>query len=352
MDLNDIEGMKSLDQGNMLAHIQTLPDQLISAWSCGLKKPLPEWNQPQAIVVAGMGGSAIAADLLSAYLRPICPVPLLVHRDYDLPVWAKNGKTLVICSSHSGNTEETLSAFESAHSAGCPTLCISTGGELSEMAGKADLPLWKFVHDGQPRAAIGLSFGLLLALVFRLGLIPNPEEDLHQAVVEMREQEKSIGLDVPLAKNPAKRQAGQLVGRMVAVFGSGLMGPVAVRWKGQLGEIAKAWAQAESLPEADHNTISGIQNPSAPLEHLICLFLQSSTDHPRNQTRIQATRRIMMEEGLNTDTYQARGNSSLTQMWTAIHFGDYLAYDLAMCYGVDPTAVPSISALKTELARK
>jgi glucose/mannose-6-phosphate isomerase len=350
MDLNEFQMMKSLDKDDMLSHVQALPDQLLTSWDCGLKKPLPEWNRPSAIVVSGMGGSAIAADLLAAYLRPICPIPVVIHRDYDLPAWAKNPDTLVICSSHSGNTEETLSAFDIAHAAGCKLLCISTGGILSEKAGYHDEMLWRFVHKGQPRAAIGLSFGLLLALVYRLGLIADPEAELKQAVEEMREQEKIIGVASPVVKNPAKRQAGQLVGRMVAVFGSGLMAPVALRWKGQVSEVAKAWAQAETLPEADHNTVSGIFNPSEPLEHLINLFLQYPGDHPRNQLRGQATRQILMNEGLNTDVYTAKGSSALAQLWTAVHFGDYMAYYLAMCYGTDPTAIPSIMTLKEEMS--
>jgi glucose/mannose-6-phosphate isomerase len=351
MDLNDIHQMKSIDKEDMLTHIEALPDQLLTSYTCGLKKPLPEWDRPSAIVVAGMGGSAIAADFLSAYLRPLCPIPVVVHRDYDLPAWAKNPETLVICSSHSGNTEETLTAFHAARAAGCKLLCISTGGKLSDLAAEYDVMLWTFVHKGQPRAAVGLSFGLLLAVVYRLGLIPNPEAELKQAVADMREQQRTIEVTSPVAQNPAKRLAGQLVGRMVTVVGSGLMAPVALRWKGQVSEVAKAWAQAETLPEADHNTLSGIFNPAGQLEHLIALFLQCPADHPRNALRSQATRQIFMTEGINTDMFNAGGSSPLGHIWTAVHFGDYLAYYLAMNYEADPTAIPSITALKSEMSR-
>ena len=118
-----------------------------------------------------MGGTGIAADLLAAYVAPTCRLPVTVWRDYGLPAWAHGPATLVITSSHSGDTEETLDSFAAAQKASCRLLAITTGGELEQRALSAGLPLWKFDHTGQPRSAVGFSFGLLLAAFSRLGLL-------------------------------------------------------------------------------------------------------------------------------------------------------------------------------------
>lgn len=349
MNLNDSESFLKMDPEHMLAHIDGLPDQLQQAWELGGRHPLPAWKGIDRVLVAGMGGSAIGADLLAAYVSPACPAPLIVHRDYDLPAWASGPRTLLIASSHSGNTEETLSCFEAAGRNGCLRLAITTGGQLAQAAGREGAPLWTFEHAGQPRAAVGFSFGLLLAAFTRLGLIADPTEELAEALAAMRLQQGSLQAGSPVARNPAKRMAGQLIGRWVMVMGAGVLAPVARRWKGQVNELAKAWAQFDNIPEADHNTIAGIACPEELLAKMMALFLRSPSDHPRNRLRTDLTRDIFMMEGVNTDFYDAQGDSPLAHLWTALHFGDYQAYYLAMAYGADPTPIPAISELKKQM---
>ena len=160
----------------------------------------------------------------------------------------------------------------------------------------------------------------------------------------------SISVQVPTSQNLAKRLAGQLVGRWVAVIGSGVLAPVARRWKGQVSEIAKAWSQFEYLPEADHNTLAGVENPEEVLGSTVVLFLRSKTNHPRNQLRSDLTRRVFMVEGLGTQAVDAAGETPLANQWASLHLGDYLAYYLAMAYGVDPTPVSAIEGFKRDLA--
>jgi glucose/mannose-6-phosphate isomerase len=348
MNLDDIASFKVLDPQNMLGEIDSLPGQLQSAWELGQQLPLPDSQGISRILISGMGGSAIGADLLAAYIAPACQVPVIVHRDYDLPAWARGSQTLVIASSHSGNTEETLAVFAAAIQAQCRLLAICTGGELEQSATALHLPVWKFTHAGQPRAAVGFSFGLLLAAFARMGLIPDPEKELHEAIASMRSQQVTLRADVPVAQNPAKRMAGQLVGRWINVYGSGILAPVARRWKGQVNELAKAGAGFEFLPEADHNALAGLENP-AILMQTITLFLRAPSDHPRNHLRADLTRHGFMVAGLNTDVYNAHGESRLAHLWTALHFGDYLAYYLAMAYGMDPTPVEVLLDLKAAL---
>jgi len=296
-----------------------------------------------------MGGSAIGADLLAAYAEPHLAAPLFVHRDYGLPAWARGSETLVICSSHSGNTEETLSAFEAAKAAGCRILAATTGGKLAEAAKKSKAPLWVFDHKGQPRTAVGYSFGLLLASVARLKLIPDPSAELKDAVSAMKDQQNSLLPEVRDTGNSSKRMGGQFMGRWITIYGAGLMAPVARRWKTQLNENAKVTASFEALPEADHNTLQGVMQPEGQFNATMSIFLRAAHNDPRNERRTELTRMAMMLQGQNTDTITALGESRLANMWTALHYGDYTSYYLAMAYGLDPTPVPMLAELKEKM---
>ncbi len=349
MNLDDYKSFAALDQEGMLAHVDGLPDQLASAWELGKQYPRPAFNGLQAILISGMGGSAIGADLLASYAAPLCPLPIIVHRDYDLPAWANGPHVLVIASSHSGNTEETLSAFKAAQQNECQILSISTGGKLAAQSQAAGIPVWTFEHHGQPRAAVGFSFGLILAALHHLGLLPDPEKDLAEAIKTMRAQQELLKTSVPVVNNPAKRLAGQLFDRWVSVFGSGYLAPVARRWKGQISEVAKAWGQFEYLPEMDHNTLAGLSNPADLLTQSMMLFLQAPSDHPRNRLRSDLTRQTFMVEGINTDFIDARGDNPLAHIWSMLHFGDYVSYYMAMMYDVDPTPIPAIENFKKEM---
>jgi glucose/mannose-6-phosphate isomerase len=355
MKLDDLERIKQLDTLNMLAEIDGLPDQLARAYELGkTSEKLGTSEVPiSRVVIAGLGGSAIGADLLTAYVADMCPVPVFVHRDYGLPAFARGEGTLVICSSHSGNTEETLDSFETAQKNGCRVVTVCTGGELVSRARQAKVPVWTFDHKGQPRAAVGFSFGLLLVLFVRLGLVPDQADKIQSAVEAMKKSQAHLRPDIATVNNPAKRCAGQLMGRWVTVFGAGRLAPVARRFKGQINEVAKAAANFEFIPEADHNTLAGTLHPTEVLNpHTMNLFLRAPSDHPRNRLRIDLTKEHFMLEGTNTDFIDAHGDTPLAHMWTSILFGDYMAYFLAIAYGVDPTPIEALVSFKNALKQQ
>ncbi|HUF38528.1 MAG TPA: bifunctional phosphoglucose/phosphomannose isomerase [Anaerolineales bacterium] len=351
MFLDDPFLYKHHDPSGMLAEIERLPDQLEEAWRLGKDQPLPEVIEIDRVVIAGMGGSAIGADLLGGLIGPVCPVPLLTHRDYGLPGWAAGHRTLVIASSHSGNTEETLSAFDEAVRRGCTVLSVSTGGKLKRRAEEAGAPHWSFEHTGQPRAGVGYSFGLLLAALTRLRLAGDPSADLAEAVEQMKVQVENLGSGIPAVQNPGKRYGGQLMDRSFVVFGAEFLAPVARRWKTQVNEHAKAWAHFEELPEADHNTLEGVKMPVGAATGAFAMFLLAPGYSERIARRMDLTRQAYMLEGVSTDFYMARGKSRMAQMWTAVQFGDYVAYYLAIAYGVDPTPVETLESFKRELQK-
>jgi glucose/mannose-6-phosphate isomerase len=351
MHLDNALNFHQIDKENMLAEIDGLPQQLFSAYSNSANYDLTGVKRPDIIVVAGMGGSAIGADLLSSYCSPFCSIPVIGLREYTLPAWAMKKNTLVVASSHSGNTEEALSVFEQAFAVGIPLLAVTTGGEIAKRAQKENIPFWEFEHQGQPRAAVGFSFGILLALLERLDVIPSQKQLLAEAVEEIEMKKESYKAESPIAKNPAKRLAGQAISKYVSVFGADHLAPVARRWKTQVNELAKAWAQFEFLPEADHNTLAGIENDEKTLEKVSALFLKGSHTHPRNLMRADLTKQEMMVAGIAVDAIEFKGASRLSEMWDAILFGDYFSYYLALSYDVDPTPVDALSSLKQALKK-
>ncbi len=351
MLLDDLDHLYRIDSLHMRDELEHLPDQLEQAYALGMSAALDLASSPPAqVVIAGMGGSAIGGDLLAGYIAETCPVPVFVHRDYGLPAFARGEHTLIICSSHSGNTEETLDSFEAAQRAHCRIVALCTGGELARRAHQAGVPLLTFEHRGQPRAALGFSFGLLLALFVRLGLIPDQAEEVQRAVQAMRRLQQNLRPEVESVHNPAKRYAGQLMGRWVTIFGSGRLAAVARRMKTQINELAKAPAVFEILPEADHNTLAGTIQPADLIQaHTMYLFLRAPSDHPRNRLRSDLTRQHFLLEGANTDVLDASGEGPLAHMWSLILFGDYMAYYLAIAYGIDPTPVDALVHLKNAL---
>ncbi|MGD8454917.1 MAG: bifunctional phosphoglucose/phosphomannose isomerase [Anaerolineales bacterium] len=350
MDLNNLEHMKEIDTQSYIDDLEGLPDQLAAAWELGSKQDLPEFPDGiDQVLIAGMGGSAIGGDLLAAYAETDCKVPVIVHREYTLPQWAFSKNTLVICSSYSGNTEETLAALDAAVEAGIQVMAVTTGGKLAEKAQALGFPLWQIERNFQPRAAVGFSFGLLMVALSRLGLDIALPDDIPAFIADIKADRERFRPQVPVSQNPAKRLAGQLVGRWVTIWGAGILAPVARRWKGQINEVAKSQAAFEVLPEGDHNTLQGITEPKDQIAMSMHIFLQADSNHPRDQLRSELTRKGFMMEGHGTDLVKARGKGRLAQMWNALLFGDYVAYYLAMAYGIDPSPVPKLAELKEQL---
>ncbi|RME33662.1 MAG: bifunctional phosphoglucose/phosphomannose isomerase, partial [Thermoflexia bacterium] len=243
-----------------------------------------------------------------------------------------------------------LATFQEAMRRGCRLVAIATGGDLAAIAEEKGYPLLRFPPCLAPRAAIGYSVVLLLGLLYRAGLVRDYGEDLDEAVAVVEEWGKDLRPETPTVRNPAKRLAGQLLGRLPVVYGAGFLAPVARRWKGQFNENAKQWAFWEEMPELNHNAVVGYGIPEGVRERAYVLMLRSLLDHPRVRARWEVTRELLLQEGVAMDEVWARGQSRLAQMLSLIHFGDYVSLYLAVLNGVDPTPVPPIDYLKGRLS--
>jgi glucose/mannose-6-phosphate isomerase len=351
MILDDLARFHQLDTHNLRAHLDSLPDQFETAWTRAQALELPASFQRVArIVIVGMGGSALAGELLAALVADSCNVPILVHRGYDLPAYVDGQSTLVIAITYSGTTEETLSALELADARGTQILLLTANKTLAQKVEKRGAVAWMIEYEGESRVALGTIFGLLAALVNRLGLVSDLSADAAETVETLRSRIPILGTSGPTARNPAKRLAGQLIGRIPAIYGAGILSPVAHRWKMMINQNAKAWAQWDELPELNHNSSTGITFPRQLMSKLSVVILSSPQfDHPRVALRQTLTKDQYLQQGIAVDVIKIRGHSRLGQILAGIQYGDYVSYYVAMCYEVDPMPMPAITELKDRL---
>lgn len=349
-NLDDASVYTKLDPGMMRERIRELPQQCRDAWANVQRVALPrEYADIDHVVVLGMGGSAIGGDLTRTLAQTECRVPIVVVREYSAPAFV-GAHTLAIASSHSGNTEETIAAMEDAHARGAKLVAISGGGKIAERAQRWNAPLIRINYASQPRAALGHSFVPLLGVLQKVGLIGDQTRAIDESIAVMEEWQREIREDVPSGRNRAKQIAQELAGRAPVVYGAGILSEVAHRWKTQFNENSKSFAFYETLPELNHNAVVGCAFPASARTQFFVLLLTSSFDHPRIRTRFAVTRELLSQNAIPHETVAARGENALAQVLSAIHFGDYVSYYLAIINRVDPTPVDNIVFLKERLA--
>jgi glucose/mannose-6-phosphate isomerase len=348
--LDDVKVLATVDPGGMLGHIAGMPDQLRDAWSLTRELSLSEKHErANAIAVLGMGGSAIGGDLVAGIWSDRLLAPLTVLRGYDLPAWVGTS-TLVVASSNSGNTEETLSAVGAALQRGSPIVAVTTGGALTTAAKRASMPLVSFPSIGMPRASVGYSVGLLAGLLERAGMLPLDAAEIEAGAAAAAAAVAEYRPEVPTEANRAKQLAWLLLDRLPVIEASGFLAPVARRWKTQLNENGKSMAAWEELPEATHNTVVGYPQPATVRDHLFVIFLASSLDHPRNRIRAALSKAALQDELISNDQVLLPDGSRLAQAMRAIVLGDYVSVYLAALYGIDPTPIDVLVRIKEALA--
>jgi glucose/mannose-6-phosphate isomerase len=315
----------------MLGDVLAQPDQIEDALWRVEAAGLPRREQGGGLVVAGMGGSAIGADLAAAAIGDRALRPIRTNRGYSLPSWL-DADALLLVASYSGNTEETLAAYERARELGIPRVALTTGGQLSELAREDGIPVIGIPSGMQPRAAVIYMTVAALECAAACGAGPPLREEIEacgptlRAIVEDDSEPRAL--------------AEELRDRIPVVYGAGRTAAPAVRWKAQLNENAKVAAFANELPEADHNEVCGTD------ERLARVFLDDDTLDPRLRRRIDVTREVLGDGHV----VQARGGSPVERVLSLVLLGDLVSVHLALLRGVDPTPVEVIGELKARLA--
>lgn len=340
---------KKLDPSGLRERIADLPYQCLHAWEEGLSFSLPSsYRKARNVIVAGVGGSAIGGELMGDLITRDGSPLVSVCRDYHLPPYL-GPDSLVIVSSYSGNTEETLAAFQDAIERKAKVVAVTTGGRLMELAQKKGVPTFRIDYVGEPRTALGYSFLVPLAMVQSLELTSNSDDALVEASEVLISLSHHLEPSMPTHDNPAKELATTLQGKLIVIYGGGMLSGVARRWKTQFNENAKAWAFVEILPEAGHNAIAGLHWPKPMGKRACGVLLNTLSLSHRIKLRYQVIEELLIEAGVQCRTVDGVGQSYLAQMLSAIMFGDYTSYYLALLNGEDPSPVPPLDYLKSRL---
>jgi glucose/mannose-6-phosphate isomerase len=351
VDLDNASVYQQFDKSGMLDHLHKFPEQCQKAWEKVLKFEFPHLHTKISnVVIVGMGGSAIGGDIARRLASAESKVPVWVHRDYGLPAFVDES-TLVIASSYSGNTEETLSAFTESLKTGAKKLVITSGGKLKRLAESEGIPVFVIDYQAPPRAAFPSNFVPLLGIFQKLGLLEDKSADLQEALDILNKLSKDFIETRPLASNPAKQLAAKLWGHVAVVYGAEILSEVARRWKTQFNENSKAWAFFESFPELNHNAVAGYEFPPEAKERLFVILLYSASLRPRSLLRYEATAKLLAKAGIAHEFAEAGGESALTQVMSLVLLGDYSSFYLAMLNRVDPTHIDAIDFIKQYLTR-
>ena len=338
----------SIDVSGQLDDILGLPDQLRDALFRVESANLEQHDAQGGLIVAGMGGSAIGGALARAALGDRASRPIVLARGYALPPWT-TPDTTVLCASYSGNTEETLAAYDAAGAVGARRIVATTGGRLAEDARRDGTPVIPLPGGFAPRAAVAYSIvvALEVAWVCGTGERLHAEIDVAAAHAEKLVSEWSPdGADDCLAKGLARG----LHRTVPQIAGAGLTAVLAYRWKTQINENAKLPCFSHELPELDHNEVAGWDG-ATDLGRFSAVFLDDSDLHPRVRQRIELTRGLIASYGASTFRVDSVGETRLERLVSLLLLGDLVSLYLAVLRGVDPSPVPAIERLKAALDR-
>jgi len=337
----------SVDSAGLLEDIVGLPDQLRDALWRVESAGLEPHDAPGGMIVAGMGGSAIGGALARTALGDRALRPVVLARGYELPSWT-TPETMVLCSSYSGDTEETLAAFEAAGALGAPRVVATTGGKLAEAARADGVPVIPMPGGFQPRSAVAYSLVSALEVAALCGAAERIHSEIDVAAATTEELIANWGPRGIEADYP-KEVARGLHGTVPQIAGAGLTTPIAYRWKTQINENAKMPAFWAEIPELDHNEIVGWQ-AACELGRFSAVFLDDSDLHPRLRQRIELTRGLIAADAAATFKIETRGVTATERLMSLVVLGDLVSFYLAVLRGVDPTPVPVIDSLKNALA--
>ncbi len=350
--LNNLKVLETIDPAGMLKLQVDFYKQCEKAKQIAEKFEVSsDYKGVKKVVVTGMGGSAVGGDLLMVYLRKSLRLPFKVNRDYDLPAFVDE-ETLVITASYSGNTEETLSAYNEALKAKAKVIGITTGGKMKELCDENKTPCLIIPSGLPPRASLGYMFFPMLVILTKIGIIDNQDDAIAETINLLKDLSIEMCPECETSKNHAKQLALWLYKNMPVIYGSSEQtGLVALRWRNQFNENSKTFAISNILPELNHNELVGWETLVDITKSFHVMILGDKDDHPRVKKRIEITKDIIRERVGAIEEINSRGNSLLARLFSLISLGDFVSTYLAILYDVDPTPVKVIDYLKTELAK-
>lgn len=333
-NLDDAAALQAADPGRMLDAVVALPAHCREGYALGRASTgLPSADDVTSVAVCGMGGSAVAGDVIRALYAERLHVPVTVVRTPELPEHC-GPHALVLVSSYSGDTSETLALFEEAIRRGCRVIAVTAGGELARRAGEVGVAVVLLPGGFMPRAAFGYLTLASVGALEAVGLVPVLARDLDEAVRELERELEVSGPDVPTSANPAKALALRIGERVPVIWGAeGIAAVAAARWKTQLNENAKVPAFSAALPELDHNEVVGWSEGRGDAFFLVAL--RHHGEHPEVAARFPLSIDIARASGLDVEEVAAAGRSALARLLHLALRGDLVSTYLGLARGVE-----------------
>jgi len=347
----DDPALLALDTDGMLGHIARVGVELRRAWEASEEIELPQSaHRATNVVLAGMGGSATAGDYFATLCGESAELPVYSARGYSLPNFVSE-RSLVVVTSHSGDTDETLSLYDDAWKRGAALLCITSGGRLGARAEEDGVPVHRIRYVGKPRTAVAHGLAPLLRVGAKLGLLTIDDADVGAAAdAHSALTASDFGPTVEFERNGAKQVAAKVLGRTPFVVGSEQMAPVATRFRNQLAENAKVLGAAASFPEAAHNLIVGLGTAQSLADRVAVVAIESrEQSDQRTRAKLDAFCSQFEAAGIPVARIDVGGGRLLQQLLVGTAWGDYVSFYLALLNGVDPTPIPQIDQLKLAL---
>lgn len=353
MSQEDLIRHYKVDASKMLDLVLRLPDQFEQIWAMMKSVTVPPASGKAPVIVCGMGGSAIGGKLLKDMIQHDARVPLYLESRYALPEFADR-TTPVICVSYSGNTEEVLSCFQNALMKRCPTITVTSGGQLAAEAEAAGAPVVRIPAGMPPRAALGYLFTPLLGLLSKWGIYEVGDGEIEAAVRRGRKLAERYSLDGDPAESRPLQLAKRIYGKTPLVYsGDGLLAAAAYRWKCQFNENSKAMAFTNNFPELWHNEIMGWEAPERLRGDFFLVMLRDPEDHPRVQRGMEAAYKMLEPLASGAVLIESEGergrDGRLARLLSVILLGDFTSVYLAVEYGKDPTPIEKIERIKEQL---
>lgn len=343
------------DPGFVGSSLDRLADQFRDGWRQAKKVKLPAaYHRVDRIAVCGMGGSHLGADILRSALADRLTVPMTIVADYTLPAWI-NQQTLVICSSYSGSTEETLAALKIALKRRAKIIVVSSGGKLATEAKRLKLPLYRYEPtenpSGQPR--LGVAYGMMAMLMSwrKLGLVKVSEREVQEISVVAWEATKRWRFSVPVKSNVAKQLALSWQGKTPFLIGAEWTAGNLHSLVNQIHENAKTYADFRLLPDLNHHLLEGLRN-RAVTKQLSVLMIADRAYLKRNQIRMHLTTKILRQHGAKVASWSPRAGSPLAKAAELLAFGSYVSWYFSAVRKMEPSQIPTVNFLKAQLAKK
>ncbi|MCX6641515.1 MAG: hypothetical protein NTW14_13705 [bacterium] len=325
----------------MYVWLEDFPRQIKHAAELGQSWDLFTVERPKGLAFLGIGGSAIGATIVCNLYRSVLSTPVVVSRGDEPPAWLKEG-TLAAAISYSGETKETLTAFQRALKMGAAGAALTTGGSLLQTASAQHIPKVQIPAGYAPRAALGYTSIPLIYLLEKLGIIPRDTIQI-EPLVKLLE---SVRYEWSDNTGPGAGVARRLLKRLPLIVGGGLMSAVAQRFQAQLAENAKVISIMVDVPEALHNLVETLDPISIEQFNPIAVYLEDPKANDEIKAQMRKIRAAMSDAGIEGIPILAQGDADVARLYSLIYKLDWISYHLAKLRGVDPTTIPIIMALK------